>query len=66
MLYFKNQSFQNISLIYVGLLIKYSSQIFFLERFDQFLTLKNDFEEQNFDVFGEVVQNFGKSDGGII
>ena len=38
----------------------------FLERFDQFSTLKNDFENQNFEMFEEVVHNFGKSDGGII
>ena len=39
---------------------------FFLERFDQFSTLKNDFENQNFEMFEEVVHNFGKSDGDII
>ena len=39
---------------------------FFLERFDQFSTLKNDFENQNFEMFEEVVHNFGKSDGVII
>ena len=37
-----------------------------LERFDQFSTLKNDFENQNFEMFEEVVHNFGKSDGDII
>ena len=35
----------------------------FLERFDQFSSPKNDFENQNFEV---VVHNFGKSDGDII
>ena len=39
---------------------------FFWERFDQFSTLKNDFENQNFEMFEEVVHNFGKSDGDII
>ena len=34
----------------------------FLERFDQFSTLKNDFENQNFEMFLEVVHNFGTSD----
>jgi hypothetical protein len=34
-----------------------------MERFDQFLTQKNDFESQNFEMFDEVVHNFGKSDG---
>ena len=39
---------------------------FFLERFDQFLTLKNVFENPNFEIFEEVFHNFGKSDGDII
>ena len=38
----------------------------FLERLDQFLTQKNDFESMNFDMFEEVVHNFGKSDVDII
>ena len=37
-----------------------------MERFDQFFTLKNDFENQNFEMFDEVVHNFGKSAGDII
>ena len=37
-----------------------------MERFGQFLMLKNDFENQNFDVFKKVVHNFGKSDDDII
>jgi hypothetical protein len=37
-----------------------------LERFNQFSTLKNDFENQNFEMFEEVVHTFGKSDGDII
>ena len=37
----------------------------FLERFNQLLTLKNDFYNQNFEMFEEVVHNFGKSDGKI-
>ena len=41
------------------------SEIFFLERLDQFSTL-NDFQNQNFEMFEEVVHNFGKSDGDII
>ena len=53
-------------LVKVGLLVQYSSQKFFLERFDQFSTLKNDFENQNFEMFLEVVHNFGKSDGDIV
>ena len=40
--------------------------MFFLERFDQFSTPKNDFENQNFEMFEEVVHNFGKSDGNFI
>jgi len=35
---------------------------FFLERFDQIRTLKNDFETQNFEIFDRVVHNFGKPD----
>ena len=35
-----------------------------MEKFDQFSTLKNDIETQNFEIFQEVVaHNFGKSDG---
>ena len=48
------------------LLIKYSSLKFFLERFDQFLMLKNDFENQNFVIFDKVVHNFGKTGDEII
>ena len=53
-------------LVKVGLLVQYSSQKLFLERFDQFSSLKNDFENQNFEMFEEVVHNFGKSDSDII
>ena len=35
-------------------------------RFNQFLTLKNDFEIQNFGIFDKVVHNFSKSDDVII
>ena len=42
------------------------SENFFLERFDQFLTQKNDFESMNFEMFEEVVHNFGKSDDDMI
>ena len=36
-------------------------------KFDQFSTLKYDFENQNFEiVFKEAVHSFGKSDGDII
>ena len=31
------------------------------EGFDQFFMLKNDFENQNFEIFSKVVHNFGKS-----
>ena len=37
-----------------------------MERFKQFSTLKNDFENQNFEMFKEVVHNFGKSDSDTI
>ena len=39
---------------------------FFFERFDQFSTQKNDFENQNFEMLEEVVYNFGKYDDDII
>ena len=35
---------------------------FFSERFNQLLTQKNDFVSTNFEMFEEVVHNFGKSD----
>ena len=38
----------------------------FFERFDQFLTQKNEFESTNFEMFEEVVHNFGESDDGMI
>ena len=41
-------------------------QRFFLERFNQLLALKNDFENQNFEMFEEVVHNLGKSDNDMI
>ena len=66
MKYFKNKNFQKISVIKVGLLHQYSTQNFFLERFNQFSTLKNDFESQNFEMFDEVSHNFGMSDDGMI
>ena len=31
-------------------------------RFDEFSTLKNDFENQNFEIFDKVIHNFGKCD----
>ena len=41
-------------------------RIFFLERFDKFLTQKNDFESTNFEKFKEVDHNFIKSDDEMI
>ena len=64
--YLKNQNFQKTFLLKVGLLVKYPSEKFFLERFDQFLTKKNDFESTNFEMFEEDVHNFGKSDDDMI
>ena len=37
-----------------------------MERIGQFSTLKNYFENQNFEIFEEVVHNFGKSDDDMI
>ena len=39
---------------------------FFLERFDQFLMLKNEIENQNFEFFAKVVHDFGKPVDDII
>ena len=38
----------------------------FLERFNQSLMLKKNFENQNFEIFAKVVHNFGKSDNDTI
>ena len=56
----------SFSLIKFGLQIKYSLGNFFLKRLDQFSTLKNYFENQNFKVFDEVIDDFGKSDDDMI
>ena len=34
--------------------------------FDEFSTVKNDFENQNFEIFDKIVYNFGKSDNYMI
>ena len=39
---------------------------FFLERFDKFLTRKNEFEGTNFEMFEGVAHNFGKSDDDML
>ena len=39
---------------------------FFLERFDQLLTQKNDFESTNLEMFEDVVHNFEKSGDDMI
>ena len=46
----------------IGLLVQYSSKIFVSLRFG----LKIGDENQNFEMFEEVVHSFGKSDGDII
>ena len=56
--YSKNQNFQKKVLINIGLLHKNLIS----ERFNQFLTHKNDFENTNFEMFQDVVHNFGKFD----
>ena len=55
---FSKSKFSKIIFLKVGLIVQY-----FLERLDQFLTQKNDFESQNFE---EVVHNFDKSDDDMI
>ena len=37
-----------------------------MERINQFSTLKNNFENQDFEKFEEVIHDFGKSDSDII
>ena len=37
-----------------------------LERFNAFLTKKNDFESINFEIFNEDIHSFGKSDNEMI
>ena len=55
----KNKKFQKFVLIKSGLLVQFSSENFFLERFNQFSMWKSDFENQNFEMFEEVVHKFG-------
>ena len=37
-----------------------------MERFNRFFTQKNDFGSMNFEIFEEVVHNFGKSDDDMV
>ena len=37
-----------------------------MAKYNQFSTLENDFENQNYEMFEEVVHDFGYSDGDII
>ena len=37
-----------------------------MERFNSFLTQKNDFESMNFEIFEEDIHNFGKSDNDMM
>ena len=57
-MYFQNPNFEKKE---IGLQV----QIFF-EWLNQFSTMKNDFENQNFEMFKETVDNFGKSDSDIL
>ena len=41
-------------------------EYFFLERFNQFLTRKNEFDDTNFEMFEEVVHYFDKSDDDML
>ena len=53
-------------LLKIGLLVQiFFLKEFFLKGFDQFSTMKNNFENQNFDMFEEVAYNFGKPDSDI-
>ena len=60
MKYFKKSKFSDNFNNKVGIVILHRKC--FLERFDQFSMLKNDFENQNFAILKEVVHKFGKSD----
>ena len=53
-------------LMKVGLLVQYSSQNFLKDSTNFQHWIKNDFENQNFELFEEVLHNFGMSDGDII
>ena len=52
-------------LIKVGLLVKYFENIF-SKKIRPFFNTENDFENQNFEIFEEVVDNFWKSDDDMI
>ena len=52
-------------LIKVGLLVKYFENIF-SKKIRPFFNTENDFENQNFEIFEEVVDNFRKSDNDMI
>ena len=60
--YLKNQNLQTYFLFQVGLLVQYSSKNFFGKIQPIFNTGK-DFENQNFEIFEEVVHNFSECDG---
>ena len=64
--YFKNQSFQKISLIKVGLLIKYSSQKKKFGKIRPILDTEKCLCSTNFAVFDKVFHNFGKFEDVII
>ena len=50
------------------MLVSYSNilDIFFLERFDHLIRQENEFESINFEMFENVVDNFGKSNDSMI
>ena len=60
------QTFQNISLIKVRLLIKYSSQKFFFGKIWPILDTEKWLWNSEFEIVDKVVHNFGKSDDVII
>ena len=65
-MYVKNQSFQKMLLIKVGPLIKYSSQKIVFGKIRPILDNEKWLWTQNFEIFDQVVHNFGKSDDVII
>ena len=66
MKYFKNQNFQKLFYIKSWSPSPIFFKEIFLGKIRPIFNTKNDFENQNFEMFEEVVHNFGKSDPDII
>ena len=67
--YFKNQNFQKHFTKSLSPSLVFYKEFFFgkiQSFFNNEKVLKNDFENQNLEMFEEVVHNFGKSDGNVV